>query len=40
MKSVIERLQEWGAGGVEVLAGCEENMTFSLPKILRIRAVL
>jgi 4-hydroxy-3-methylbut-2-enyl diphosphate reductase len=39
VKSVIDRLEDWGADGVEELSGREENITFSLPKELRIRAV-
>ena len=36
IKQVIQRLQDWGANATEELAGCEENITFSLPKELRI----
>ena len=36
IKQVIQRLQEWGAEAPQELAGCEENITFSLPKELRI----
>ena len=36
IKQVIQRLQDWGAKAPEELAGCEENITFSLPKELRI----
>jgi len=36
---VIERLQECGATGPEELAGREENITFSLPKELRLKQV-
>ena len=39
VQSVIERLREWGAESVEEVSGREENVTFSLPKELRIRAV-
>lgn len=36
---VIERLQGWGATGPEELVGREENITFSLPKELRLKSV-
>lgn len=36
IKQVIQRLQDWGAKAPEELAGREENITFSLPKELRI----
>lgn len=36
IKQVIQRLQDWGAAAPQELAGCEENITFSLPKELRI----
>lgn len=36
---VIERLQEYGATGPEELAGREENITFSLPKELRLKPI-
>ena len=36
IKQVIQRLQEWGASIPQELAGREENITFSLPKELRI----
>ncbi|RLL48592.1 4-hydroxy-3-methylbut-2-enyl diphosphate reductase [Acinetobacter cumulans] len=36
IKQVIQRLQDWGAAVPEELAGREENITFSLPKELRI----
>lgn len=39
IKQVLDRLQEWGATMPEELAGREENITFSLPKGLRIKAV-
>jgi len=39
VKSVIQRLRESGASRVEELDGREENVTFSLPRALRIRAV-
>ena len=37
IKQVILRLQEWGAQPPKELQGCEENITFSLPKELRIQ---
>jgi 4-hydroxy-3-methylbut-2-enyl diphosphate reductase len=36
VKAVIERLREWGATGVEEIAGQPENMVFALPKELRV----
>lgn len=39
IKQVLDRLQDWGATIPEELAGREENITFSLPKGLRIKAV-
>ena len=36
VKGVIERLQEWGAGEVVELDGRPENITFSIPKELRV----
>ena len=36
IKQVLDRLQEWGAIPPQELAGQEENITFSLPKELRI----
>lgn len=36
VRGVIERLHEWGASGVEELAGREENIIFSVPKELRV----
>lgn len=36
---VIARLQSWGGTGPEELAGREENITFSLPKELRLKSV-
>ena len=36
IKQVIQRLQDWGADVPQELAGREENITFSLPKELRI----
>ena len=36
IKQVIQRLQDWGATSPLELNGREENITFSLPKELRI----
>ncbi len=36
IKQVIQRLQDWGATSPQELNGREENITFSLPKELRI----
>ena len=37
IKQVIQRLQDWGAVAPQELSGREENITFSLPKELRIQ---
>jgi 4-hydroxy-3-methylbut-2-enyl diphosphate reductase len=37
VKGVIERLREWGAGEVVELDGQPENVTFSIPKELRVK---
>lgn len=37
IKQVLQRLQEWGASVPMELQGQEENITFSLPKELRIK---
>lgn len=39
IKQVLDRLQEWGAIPPQELAGQEENITFSLPKELRIKVI-
>ncbi|MCU4413770.1 4-hydroxy-3-methylbut-2-enyl diphosphate reductase [Acinetobacter sp. WU_MDCI_Axc73] len=39
IKQVIQRLQDWGAEAPKELDGREENITFSLPKELRIQVV-
>lgn len=39
VRSVIERLRTWGASGVNELDGRPENITFSMPKELRIKAI-
>ncbi|TBW06578.1 4-hydroxy-3-methylbut-2-enyl diphosphate reductase [Azotobacter chroococcum subsp. isscasi] len=36
VRGVIERLREWGVTDVEELVGREENVTFSMPKELRV----
>ncbi|SEJ33620.1 4-hydroxy-3-methylbut-2-enyl diphosphate reductase [Pseudomonas linyingensis] len=36
VQDVIERLREWGAGAVVELDGRSENVTFSMPKELRV----
>lgn len=39
IKQVIQRLQDWGATPPKELQGTEENITFSLPKELRIQLI-
>ncbi|MBP8064218.1 MAG: 4-hydroxy-3-methylbut-2-enyl diphosphate reductase [Acinetobacter sp.] len=39
IKQVLQRLQDWGASVPQELAGREENITFSLPKELRINII-
>lgn len=39
IKQVIQRLQDWGATPPQELQGREENITFSLPKELRIQVM-
>jgi 4-hydroxy-3-methylbut-2-enyl diphosphate reductase len=39
VQDVIQRLREWGAVGVTELDGKPENVTFALPKELRIKVV-
>lgn len=39
VRGVIERLHEWGATGEEELDGRKENITFSMPKELRVVSV-
>ena len=39
IKQVIQRLQDWGANPPQELQGREENITFSLPKELRIQVI-
>jgi 4-hydroxy-3-methylbut-2-enyl diphosphate reductase len=40
VRGVIKQLQAWGATGADELAGREENITFSMPKELRVRSLL
>ncbi len=37
---VLEQLTAWGATGAEELDGRPENVTFSMPKELRVRSLL
>ena len=39
IKQVIQRFQDWGATPPQELQGREENITFSLPKELRIQVI-
>lgn len=39
VQGVIQQLGEWGAQGTEELIGRPENVTFSMPKELRVRQV-
>ncbi|PAU66045.1 4-hydroxy-3-methylbut-2-enyl diphosphate reductase [Pseudomonas sp. PIC25] len=39
VRGVIERLRGWGAREVSELSGREENITFSMPKELRVRVL-
>lgn len=39
IKQVLQRLQDWGANVPQELIGREENITFSLPKELRINVI-
>ena len=39
VREVLARLREWGASGVRELDGEPENVTFALPKELRLRVV-
>ncbi|MEO8459862.1 MAG: 4-hydroxy-3-methylbut-2-enyl diphosphate reductase [Dokdonella sp.] len=39
VRGVIERLRDWGADGVRELDGEPENVTFALPKLLRLKVV-
>ncbi len=39
VRGVVEQLQQWGASGTHELAGRPENVTFSMPKELRVKAL-
>jgi len=39
VKKVIERLHQWGASGAEELRGQSENIRFTLPRELRVKAL-
>ena len=39
VRGVIEQLREWGAAGIDELQGRPENVTFSMPKELRVKAL-
>ena len=39
VRGVVEQLQQWGASGAHELAGRPENVTFSMPKELRVKAL-
>lgn len=39
VRGVIDQLQEWGGSAVEELSGRPENITFSMPKELRIKSL-
>ena len=39
VRGVISQLREWGATGAEELEGRPENITFSMPKELRVKAL-
>ena len=39
VRGVIEQLRAWGATGAEELEGRPENITFSMPKELRVKAL-
>ena len=39
VRGVIQQLREWGATGAEELEGRPENITFSMPKELRVKAL-
>ena len=40
VRAVIEQLHAWGATGAEELIGRPENITFSVPKELRVKAIV
>ena len=39
VRGVIQQLRDWGATGAQELDGREENVTFSMPKELRVRPI-
>ncbi|MCQ4242482.1 4-hydroxy-3-methylbut-2-enyl diphosphate reductase [Stutzerimonas stutzeri] len=39
VRGVIEQLREWGATGMDELEGRPENVTFSMPKELRVKQI-
>jgi 4-hydroxy-3-methylbut-2-enyl diphosphate reductase len=39
VKDVVERLKQWGATAVSELDGKPEDVTFALPKELRVKVV-
>ena len=39
VRGVIDQLREWGATGMDELEGRPENVTFSMPKELRVKMV-
>ncbi|MCO5754311.1 4-hydroxy-3-methylbut-2-enyl diphosphate reductase, partial [Citrobacter freundii] len=39
VRGVIAQLREWGASEEQELDGREENITFSMPKELRVKAL-
>jgi 4-hydroxy-3-methylbut-2-en-1-yl diphosphate reductase len=39
VRGVVEQLRAWGAQGETELDGRPENVTFSMPKELRVRQV-
>jgi 4-hydroxy-3-methylbut-2-enyl diphosphate reductase len=40
VRGVIQQLHAWGATGADELAGRAENVTFSMPKELRVKSLL
>jgi 4-hydroxy-3-methylbut-2-enyl diphosphate reductase len=39
VRGVIAQLHAWGASGADELQGRAENVTFSMPKELRVKAL-
>ena len=39
VRGVIKQLREWGASGADELLGREENVTFSMPRELRVKLI-